>query len=98
MVVAPAQVRPGHTSHLLLGSILGTSLHLGPSRLLRQDEFSGLDNVMNSVLEAVDRTKRKNSPLAPPSKIIPGAETFEDLEAFIKRKKSEKLEEMKKKK
>merc|ERR1712106_706423 len=74
---------------------------LGPSKLLkqssRQDEFSGLDNVMNSVLEAVDRTKRKNSPVAPPSKIIPGAETFEDLEAFIKRKKSEKLEEMKKK-
>jgi len=65
---------------------------------IRQDEFSGLDNVMNSVLEAVDRTKRKNSPVAPPSKIIPGAQTFEDLEAFIKRKKSEKLEELKKKK
>ena len=52
------------------------------------DEFSGLDNVMNSVLEAV----------APrPSNIIPGTQTFEDLEAFLKRKKSEKLEEMKKK-
>jgi len=51
------------------------------------DEFSGLDNVMNSVLEAV----------APrPSNIIPGTQTFEDLEAFLKRKKSEKLEEMKK--
>ena len=42
---------------------------------------------MNSVLEAV----------APrPSTIIPGTQTFEDLEAFLKRKKSEKLEEMKK--
>ena len=52
------------------------------------DEFLGLDNVMNSVLEAV----------APrPSTIIPGAQSFEDLEAFLKRKKSEKLEEMKKK-
>jgi len=52
------------------------------------DEFSSLDNVMNSVLEAV----------APrPSNIIPGTQTFEDLEAFLKRKKSEKLEEMKKK-
>jgi len=70
----------------------------GSSKLIRQDEFSGLDNVMNSVMEAVDRTKRKNSPLAPPSKIIPGTETFEDLEAFLKRKKSEKLEELKKKK
>ena len=51
------------------------------------DEFCGLDNVMNSVLEAV----------APrPSTIIPGTQTFEDLEAFLKRKKSEKLEEMKK--
>jgi len=69
-----------------------------PSKLIRQDEFSGLDNVMNSVMEAVDRTKRKNSPLAPPSKIIPGTETFEDLEAFLKRKKSEKLVELKKKK
>jgi len=53
---------------------------------------------MDSVLEAVDRTKRNDSPLAPPSKIIPGTETFEDLEAFLKRKKSEKMEEMKKKK
>ena len=52
------------------------------------DEFLGLDNVMNSVLEAV----------APrPSTIIPDAQSFEDLEAFLKRKKSEKLEEMKKK-
>jgi len=53
---------------------------------------------MNSVMEAVDRTKRTRSPVAPPSKIIPGTETFEDLEAFIKRKKVEKLEELKKKK
>merc|ERR1712106_360752 len=86
---------------LLAGPSSGSNStgNTGPSKLLRQsssrqDEFSGLDNVMNSVLEAVDRTKRKNSPLAPPSKIIPGTETFEDLEAFIKRKKSEKLEEM----
>ena len=43
---------------------------------------------MNSVLEAVKPR---------PSNIIPGTQTFEDLEAFIKRKKSEKLEEMKKK-
>ena len=43
---------------------------------------------MNSVLEAV-------APM--PSTIIPGTQTFEDLEAFLKRKKSEKLEEMKKK-
>lgn len=64
-----------------------------------RDEFSGLDNVMNTVMEAVEGTKRKNnSPIAKPSKIIPGTETFEDLEAFIKRKKSEKLEELKKKK
>jgi len=90
------QVRPGHSSHLLLDCFLGT---LGQRQTSHsQDEFFGLDNVMDSVLEAVDRTKRSNSPLAPPSKIIPGTETFEDLEAFIKRKKSEKLEEMKKKK
>ena len=59
-----------------------------PGTVKSGDEFSGLDNVMNSVLEAV----------APrPSTIIPGTQTFEDLEAFLKRKKSEKLEEMKKK-
>jgi len=55
------------------------------------DEFSSLDNVMNSVLEAVGP---KATPK--PSNILPGAQTFEDLEAFLKRKKSEKLEEMKK--
>lgn len=94
MVVA-VQVRLGHgRTPLLATDILGTN----SQQTLRQDEFSGLDNVMNSVLEAVDRTKRKNSPVAPPSKIIPGAQTFEDLEAFIKRKKSEKMEELKKKK
>jgi len=76
------------------GGSTGTNNH----QAIRHDEFSGLDNVMNSVLEAVDRTKRKNSPVAPPSKIIPGAQTFEDLEAFLKRKKSEKMEELKKKK
>ena len=53
------------------------------------DEFSGLDNVMNSVLEVV-------TPVAP-SNIIPGTQTFEDLEAFIKRKKEEKKDELKKK-
>ena len=54
------------------------------------DEFSGLDNVMKSVLEVV------KAPVAP-SNIIPGTQTFEDLEAFIKRKKEEKKEELKKK-
>ena len=39
------------------------------------DEFSGLDNVMNSVLEVV-------APVAP-SNIIPGTQTFEDLENFV---------------
>ena len=52
------------------------------------DEFSGLDNVMNSVLEVV-------APVAP-SNIIPGTQTFEDLEAFLKRKKEEKKEVLKK--
>ena len=47
---------------------------------------------MNSVLEAVG--EKKVTPK--PSNILPGAQTFEDLEAFLKRKKSEKLEEMKK--
>merc|ERR1711974_111604 len=41
------------------------------------DEF---DTVMNSVLEVV-------APVAP-SNIIPGTQTFEDLEAFLKRKKA----------
>merc|ERR1712198_836510 len=59
------------------------------------DEFSSLDNVMNSVLEAVaPKPLEKNLPR--PSTIIPGTQSFEDLEAFLKRKKSEKLEEMKK--
>jgi len=59
------------------------------------DEFSSLDNVMNSVLEAVaPKPLEKNPPK--PSTIIPGTQSFEDLEAFLKRKKSEKLEEMKK--
>jgi len=94
-VVVSVQVRLGHDrTPLLAPDILGTN----SQQTLRQDEFSGLDHVMTSVLEAVDRTKRKNSPVAPPSKIIPGAQTFEDLEAFIKRKKSEKMEELKKKK
>ena len=53
------------------------------------DEFSGLDTVMNSVLEAV-------APVAP-SNIIPGTQTFEDLEAFLRRKKCEKKEVLKKK-
>jgi len=53
------------------------------------DEFSGLDNVMDSVLEVV-------APVAP-SNIIPGTQTFEDLEAFLKRKKEEKKEVLKKK-
>ena len=50
------------------------------------DEF---DSVMNSVLEVV-------APVAP-SNIIPGTQTFEDLEAFLKRKKEEKKEVLKKK-
>jgi len=59
------------------------------------DEFSSLDNVMNSVLEAVaPKPLEKNPPK--PSTIIPGTQSFEDLEAFLKRKKSEKLEVMKK--
>lgn len=55
---------------------------------------------MSSVLEAVGGVggKRRLSPLPKPSKIIPGAQTFEDLETFIKRKKDEKMEELKKKK
>ena len=53
------------------------------------DEFSGLDNVMNSVLEVV-------APVAP-SNIIPGTQTFEDLENFLKRKKEQKKEVLKKK-
>jgi len=64
-----------------------------------RDEFSGMETVMNSVMEAVGgKSSRRVSPLAKPSKIIPGAQTFEDLEAFLKRKKDAKLEEMKKKK
>ena len=85
-----------HQNHLL-ASLLGTKARVNKG-VASQDEFSGLENVMNSVMEAVDRTKRTRSPVAPPSKIIPGTETFEDLEAFIKRKKVEKLEELKKKK
>merc|ERR1712098_174280 len=62
------------------------------------DEFSSLDNVMNSVLEAVAPKPLEKVEKVPPkpSTIIPGTQTFEDLEAFLKRKKSEKLEEMKK--
>jgi len=52
---------------------------------------------MDSVMEAVGAARRP-SPIAKPSKIIPGAQTFEDLEAFLKRKKDEKLEGLKKKK
>ena len=64
-----------------------------------RDEFSGMETVMNSVMEAVGgKSSRRVSPLAKPSKIIPGAQTFEDLEAFLKRKKDAKLEELKKKK
>lgn len=66
----------------------------------RGDDFSGMETVMSSVLEAVEgpgSLRRKVSPLAKPSKIIPGAQTFEDLEAFLKRKKDAKLEELKKK-
>jgi len=67
-----------------------------PARPAR-DEFSGMEGVMDSVMEAVGAARR-HSPLAKPSKIIPGAQTFEDLEAFLKRKKDEKLEGLKKKK
>ena len=64
-----------------------------------RDEFSGMETVMKSVMEAVGgKSSRRVSPLAKPSKIIAGAQTFEDLEAFLKRKKDAKLEEMKKKK
>ena len=64
-----------------------------------RDEFSGMETVMKSVMEAVGgKSSRRLSPLAKPSKIIPGAQTFEDLEAFLKRKKDAKLEEMKKNK
>ena len=64
-----------------------------------RDEFRGMETVMSSVLEAVGpRPNKRLSPLVKPSKIIPGAQTFEDLEAFLKRKKDEKLEELKKKK
>merc|ERR1712018_700591 len=62
-----------------------------------RDEFSGMETVMKSVMEAVGgKSSRRVSPLAKPSKIIPGAQTFEDLEAFLKRKKDAKLEELKK--
>lgn len=66
-----------------------------------RDEFRGMETVMSSVLEAVGprpASSKRLSPLVKPSKIIAGAQTFEDLEAFLKRKKDEKLEELKKKK
>merc|ERR1719361_2825104 len=69
-----------------------------PSVAVR-DEFSGMETVMKSVMEAVGgKSSRRVSPLAKPSKIIAGAQIFEDLEASLKRKKDAKPEEMKKKK
>ena len=74
-------------------------LHAALVSVAVRDEFSGMETVMKSVMEAVGgKSSRRVSPLAKPSKIIAGAQTFEDLEAFLKRKKDAKLEEMKKKK
>ena len=70
-----------------------------------RDEFSNVDSVMDKVLEAVDGGKkgdgkgdRRRSSEIKPKEIIKGTETFEDLEAYLKMKKSQKLEEMKKNK
>ena len=77
----------------------GTFIHASLVSVSVRDEFSGMETVMKSVMEAVGgKSSRRLSPLAKPSKIIPGAQTFEDLEAFLKRKKDAKLEEMKKNK
>lgn len=71
-----------------------------------RDEFSSVDSVMDKVLEAVDGKKgdnnskkdRRSSHEIKPKDIVKGKETFEDLEAYLKMKKSQKLEEMKKNK
>ena len=77
----------------------GTIIHASLVSVSVRVEFSGMETVMKSVMEAVGgKSSRRLSPLAKPSKIIPGAQTFEDLEAFLKRKKDAKLEEMKKNK
>ena len=70
-------------------------------------EYTSLDTVMDTVLEAVGGDRKGKSSRSsrseyagkgtPKTQIIPGADTLEDVEAYLKKRKSEKLEEIKEK-
>lgn len=54
-----------------------------PVPVTRKEE-AYMDNVMDSVLDAVKK----------PDKVIPGAKSFEDIEAYLDEKKKEKKDQM----
>ena len=59
------------------------------------DGFSGMDKVLSTVLKAVDRKKDATTA----GKILPGAKSYDDIEAYlsaIKKEKMEKLRELNK--
>ena len=55
-----------------------------------EDGFSGMDNVLSSVLKAVDHGETA-------AKILPGAQSFEDIQKHLDMVKKEKLEKLKEK-
>jgi len=60
------------------------------------DGFSSMDNVLSSVLKAVnDKGSKIDRPTA--SKILPGAKSYEDIQAYLNAAKKEKIEKLKEK-
>ena len=68
----------------------------GPMTPDEDDGFSSMDNVLSSVLKAVnDKGSKIDRPTA--SKILPGAKSFEDIQAYLNAAKKEKIEKLKEK-
>lgn len=65
------------------------------------DEEEQLNTAMDSVLKAVDDSKPSSSKTKSPldkatvNKILPGAQTFDDIEAYLTAAKKDKLEKLK---
>ena len=68
----------------------------GPMTPDEDDGFSSMDTVLSSVLKAVnDKGSKIDRPTA--SKILPGAKSFEDIQAYLNAAKKEKIEKLKEK-
>ena len=63
-----------------------------------EDGFSAIDNVLSSVLKAVDSDKYSNGGekmgRSTAGKILPGAKSYEDIQAYLAAAKREKIDKL----